>query len=349
MQFRGCKRPRCHAEEQGSVPEGSQPARFPGQVRHRRAMRAGPVRDALARRSMLCRLRLAQLLPPEQPQARLPVQPLQAPGVAAGRHDLPEHQAAAERVVPGDLPADAGEERGPGAGAGTAPGREREHGLEAEAQADAGDAGVRRGTEAVGDGADGRCLPGRGAARRQARARCRGQDAAGDRGAGQRRGRGAAGGGAEAELGGRIPQGGSGALRAGEPEAGNDGAIGRPGVLPGGEGGRMPARGDGHGRGAGQLRAAATGVGEHPAGKCEARAGLDLSRGESMHASINPPVLAPITLSRKPSAWKSTPARPRASIAFLYRRCSSCRPTMFRGAGVPGESSRACLRRQRRD
>jgi hypothetical protein len=70
------------------------------------------------------------------------VPPLPSPNVGDGRGDLRGHQAGADDVVPGDVPADAAEERGLGAGAQTSSGRLLSDRLADQAQSAAGDEGT---------------------------------------------------------------------------------------------------------------------------------------------------------------------------------------------------------------
>ena len=75
------------AQELGPVPERPQPQGLPRLLRLRIPVRTRSAPDPLAPRPRLPRLRLRQLLP------RAPVQPVQAPGLPAGQHRLPVHQA----------------------------------------------------------------------------------------------------------------------------------------------------------------------------------------------------------------------------------------------------------------
>ncbi len=155
-----------------AIPAGTQSGQVPAALRQRGAMRAGRLQGPLAGRLPLPGVRLPPALPHPLPQA-LAVPCLPPPELPRGRHDLRRHQAAADRLVPGAPPADAGQARRFVAGTGAAAGRQPEHGLEDEAQALASDEGARRAPAAGRHRAGGRRLLGRGAERRPARARRR--------------------------------------------------------------------------------------------------------------------------------------------------------------------------------
>ena len=112
---------------------------------------------------------------------------LPASGLADGQHRLREHQAAAEEMVSRHVSADPVEERSLGDGPGASVGSQLQHGLVAEAQADAGDEGTGRERPAGPHRAGGRCLPGGRNPRRQTRTRGGGQDAVRGGRAGHRR------------------------------------------------------------------------------------------------------------------------------------------------------------------
>ena len=136
----------------------------------------GPLPGALAARLRVSRMRAQTLLPAALPQC-LPMHPLPASGLADGRHRLREHQAAADEMVSRHVSADPVEERSLGDGLGASVGSQLQHGLVAEAQADAGDEGTGRERPAGPHRAGGRCLPGGRNPRRQTRTRGAGQDA----------------------------------------------------------------------------------------------------------------------------------------------------------------------------
>src|SRR4051812_47699551 len=165
--------------------QGPERGRVPGAVRHRGGVPRGAVRHALARGPDLPGLRPPRLLSAQDPQG-LQVHPLKEAGLAHRRHRVPGQQAAADRLVRGDLPPDPGEERDQLDRAGAAARGAAADGLAGEAQADAGH-GRARGREAEARG------PGRGRPPGPA-PRAGGQAAhlGGERSGGER-GRGAAG------------------------------------------------------------------------------------------------------------------------------------------------------------
>ena len=101
-------------------------------------MRAHRLQRPLAGGLPLAGGRLPAALPHPLPQAPA-VQCLPPPDFPRRRHDLRRHQAAADRLVPGDPPADAGQARRFVAGTGASAGRQPEHRLQGEAQAPASD------------------------------------------------------------------------------------------------------------------------------------------------------------------------------------------------------------------
>ncbi len=151
-----------------AIPEGTQPGQVPAALRQRGAMRAGRLQRPLAGRLPLPGVRLPTALPHPLPQA--PAVPcLPPPELPRRRHDLRRQQAAADRPVAGDPPADAGQARRFVAGTGAAAGGQPEHGLEDEAQAFASAEGARRARAAARHRADGRRLLGPTGARRARR------------------------------------------------------------------------------------------------------------------------------------------------------------------------------------
>ena len=192
-------------------------------------MPGGPLPGTLAARLRVSRMRAQTLLPAALPQC-LPMHPLPASGLADGRHRLREHQAAADEMVSRHVSADPVEERSLGDGLGASVGSQLQHGLVAEAQADAGDEGTGRERPAGPHRAGGRCLPGGRNPRRQTRTRGAGQDAVRGGRAGHRR---RPAGGVADELRERVPQAGDCGLGPPASAAGDGGLLGRTGLLPG--------------------------------------------------------------------------------------------------------------------
>ena len=118
-------------------------------------MSGGVVRMALEQGLVLPVLRPWRALPSEEAR-QAAVQSLQASGLGHRGHDLSQHQAAAEGLVPGDLPRQPEQGRDLLGGAWTAARRARGDRLADEAEDHGRDAGTRRGqAEAQGPGRDG--------------------------------------------------------------------------------------------------------------------------------------------------------------------------------------------------
>jgi adenine-specific DNA-methyltransferase len=121
---------RAHADEPNPVPARDVAAGVHGQLRHGRAVRRGGQAGALAAGLRVPALQQCGALRggPGRPQA-VSMQWLPPPDLADRGQPVRQHQAAAENVVPGDLPAQPGQDGTVGAGAQAASGRELPDGV----------------------------------------------------------------------------------------------------------------------------------------------------------------------------------------------------------------------------